>query len=135
MEPEYIRDDEGNLLAILLTRSPSPKPGVHFYTDGELSQQVAFISHRKPTAIIPHKHNLVQRTVKVTQETLIVLNGYMTAYIYDNNQKLVAERDVDVSEVLVLVSGGHGFKIPIACEMIEVKQGPYLNPETDKTRF
>ena len=38
------------------------------------------------------------------------------------------------SEIIVLVSGGHGFETLEQCEMIEVKQGPY-NENKDKKKF
>lgn len=37
-------------------------------------------------------------------------------------------------DVILLASGGHGFEIIEAAEIIEVKQGPYLGDE-DKVRF
>jgi hypothetical protein len=33
-----------------------------------------------------------------------------------------------------LITGGHGFEVLEALEMIEIKQGPYVG-EQDKTRF
>jgi hypothetical protein len=36
--------------------------------------------------------------------------------------------------VILLVQGGHGFEILESCDMIEIKQGPYLGDE-DKVRF
>jgi hypothetical protein len=41
---------------------------------------------------------------------------------------------LEAGDVILLVSGGHGFEVIEEVEMIEVKQGPYLG-EHDKTRF
>ena len=38
------------------------------------------------------------------------------------------------SEIIILISGGHGFKTLNKCEMIEVKQGPY-SVDKDKKKF
>ena len=38
------------------------------------------------------------------------------------------------SEIIILISGGHGFKTLKQCEIIEVKQGPY-NENKDKKKF
>jgi len=43
--------------------------------------------------------------------------------------KIVKEKDI-----IMLVHGGHGFKVLKNVEMIEVKQGPY-NLEKDKIKF
>jgi len=41
---------------------------------------------------------------------------------------------LNAGDVILLASGGHGFKVLDEVEMIEVKQGPYSG-EADKTRF
>ena len=45
-------------------------------------------------------------------------------------KKYLFSKILNSSEIIVLISGGHGFKTLSSCEMIEVKQGPYL--EKDK---
>ena len=37
-------------------------------------------------------------------------------------------------DVILLISGGHGFEVLEDLNMIEVKQGPYVG-DADKTRF
>jgi hypothetical protein len=37
-------------------------------------------------------------------------------------------------DIVILLTGGHGFKIVKNCKLIEVKQGPY-NESKDKIRF
>jgi hypothetical protein len=37
-------------------------------------------------------------------------------------------------DVILLISGGHGFEVLEELNMVQVKQGPYAG-ETDKTRF
>ena len=37
-------------------------------------------------------------------------------------------------DIILLVSGGHGFQILKKTEIIEIKQGPY-SPERDKIQF
>ena len=38
------------------------------------------------------------------------------------------------NDIVILISGGHGFKMLNNCKFIEVKQGPYLIKK-DKNRF
>ena len=58
-------------------------------------------------------------------ETIILLKGKLRIDFYDNKKKYLLVK-FELSEIIVLISGGHGFKTLSSCEMIEVKQGPYL---------
>ena len=41
---------------------------------------------------------------------------------------------LEAGDIILLATGGHGFEVLEATEIIEVKQGPYMG-EGDKTRF
>ena len=43
-------------------------------------------------------------------------------------------RVIGPGDVILLISGGHGFEVLEEIEMVEVKQGPYAG-EMDKTTF
>lgn len=132
-EIDRIYDDHKNLLA-LLVRSQFSKPGVTFFTDPELSQQLAYMNHPAGTEIEPHIHVPVSRNVFYTQETLIIKRGSLAAFIYDDQRNYITSRIVRAGDVLLLVRGGHGFEALEDLEMIEVKQGPYTG-DRDKVRF
>ncbi len=53
---------------------------------------------------------------------------------YDEYEDYLESRDLQAGDVILLVSGGHGFQVLEEVEMIEVKQGPYAG-ENDKERF
>ena len=38
-------------------------------------------------------------------------------------------RTLEAGDVILLANGGHGFEVLDECEMIEIKQGPYLGDE------
>ena len=126
-------DQEGNLLAIILN-SGGYGPGVHFVTPNELQQQVAVMKRPAGEKILAHTHLPVPRSVKGTQEVLIILKGSIRADIYDDNREFVQSETLTGGDVIVLVAGGHGFTIVDDCEFIEVKQGPYV-PGKDKEVF
>ena len=128
-----VLDVDGNLLAIVLN-SGAYGPGVHFVTPDELQQQVAVMKRPAGEKILAHTHLPVPRSVKGTQEVLIILDGLIRADIYDDNRQLVQSETLTGGDVIVLVSGGHGFTIVEDCEFIEVKQGPYV-PGKDKEVF
>ena len=46
--------DKNKLLAIIIKPNYLKKKGIHFFTPNKLSQQVAFMSHKKNHKIKPH---------------------------------------------------------------------------------
>ena len=108
--------------------------GVEFLTPGEYSQQVAFMNHPEGKRIDAHVHNLIHRNVVMTQEVLIIKKGRLRVDFYDEYEDYLESRILAEGDVILLVSGGHGFKVLEEIEMIEVKQGPYAG-DGDKIRF
>ena len=121
------------LLAIILKKDYYAD-GVEFITSNELSQQVAYMHHPVGKQILPHVHNLVQRSVIMTQEVLFIKKGKIRVDFYDDYKDYLESTILSEGDVILLVSGGHGFEVIEELEMIEVKQGPYAG-EQDKTRF
>ncbi len=123
----------GKLFAIII-EADFAAPGVHFFTDHDLSQQLAYMSHPAGHIIDPHIHNASYRQIHRTQEVLILRKGRLRVDFYDDDQCYVESRILGPGDVILLVDGGHGFEVIEEVEMIEVKQGPYLQ-ENDKVRF
>jgi len=123
----------GQLLAIIICHQFN-KPGIHFFTPDELSQQLAYMRHPTGKIIEPHVHNPVVREVQYTQEALFIKKGKLRIDFYNNQQEYLESRILEAGDVILLVTGGHGFEVLEEIEMIEVKQGPYVG-EQDKTRF
>ncbi len=121
------------LLAMII-RSNYQCEGVDFITPNEYSQQVAYMHHPTGKVIDAHVHNLVYRNVVFTQEVLIIKKGILRVDFYDEYEDYLESRDLYAGDIILLVSGGHGFKVIEEVEMVEVKQGPYSG-EQDKKRF
>ena len=124
---------EGNILAIIIDNKFS-KPGIHFFTQDDLSQQLAYMQHPVGKLIAPHVHNPVPREVHFTQEVLFLKKGKLRVDFYDERQNYLESRILEAGDVILLATGGHGFEVLEEIEMIEVKQGPYAGDQ-DKTRF
>ncbi|GJD18239.1 hypothetical protein RIVM261_031950 [Rivularia sp. IAM M-261] len=124
---------KNQLIAIILSRQFN-KPGTHFFTPNELSQQLAYMHHPTGKIIQPHVHNLVLRQVQYTQEVLFIKSGILRVDFYDNQQHYLESRVLEAGDIILLVTGGHGFEVIEEVEMVEVKQGPYVG-EQDKTQF
>lgn len=123
----------GQLLAIIIWHQFN-KPGIHFFTPNELSQQLAYMQHPAGKVIPAHVHNPVPREVQYTQEVLFIKRGKLRVDFYSDRQEYLESRILEADDVILLVTGGHGFEVLEEIEMIEVKQGPYVG-EQDKTRF
>lgn len=132
MQPESITH-HGQLLALIIWHQFN-QPGIHFFTPNELSQQLAYMQHPLGKIIPPHVHNPVVREVQYTQEVLFIKKGKLRVDFYNDEQQYLESRILTDGDVILLVTGGHGFEVLEEIEMIEVKQGPYVG-EQDKTRF
>ena len=65
---------------------------------------------------------------------LIILDGILKINFFDIKKKFLFSRLAKKNDIIILLSGGHGFEVKKNCKMIEVKQGPYSKSE-DKFKF
>ena len=126
-------------LYALIVRSPyRKKKGISFFTDTKASQQVGFMKHKKNYIILPHKHNKRKKNaiakIDTTTEVLIILKGILRVDFYNQKEKYLFSKKLYANDLIMLSSGGHGFKVLKDIEMIEVKQGPY-SISNDKVKF
>ncbi len=123
-----------DILLAMIIHHEYNKSGISFFTPGELSQQVAYMQHPKGHLIAPHVHNKVVREVHYTQEVLVLRKGKLRVDFYDKEKNYLESRILEAGDLILLATGGHGFKVLEEVEMFEIKQGPYAG-DNDKTRF
>jgi len=63
-----------------------------------------------------------------------LFKGCLRVDFYDQKQKYLFSKIIKEKDIIMLVHGGHGFKVLKNIEMIEVKQGPYSIIK-DKKKF
>jgi hypothetical protein len=124
----------GELELALILRAATPVDGIRFYTNGDASLQVGHMLRPQGYLIRPHVHVPVARMVSYTQEVLFIKRGRARVDFYDEQQQYLESRDLAAGDVILLARGGHGFHMLEDCEIVEVKQGPYVG-EHDKIRF
>jgi mannose-6-phosphate isomerase-like protein (cupin superfamily) len=124
---------DGDVCAIVI-RAEYDEPGIQFFTPSTFSQQLAAMSYAPGKVIGAHTHNPVRREVFNTQEALFIRKGKLLVDFYDQKQQYRTSRVLDAGDVILLISGGHGFEVLEALNMVEVKQGPYAG-DADKTNF
>ena len=129
---KYIND--GDILLSIIIKHNHTADGIEFFTPGEFSQQLAYMHHPSGHEIVPHIHNKVTRSVEFTNEVLFIKSGIVQVDFYTQDMEYLRSEVLEKGDVILLASGGHGFKVLEEAEMIEVKQGPYMG-DADKTRF
>ena len=118
----------------LIIRKDYHESGIQFLTDDQSPQQLGYMNRAKDYIIAPHVHNVVTRTVELTQEVLIIQRGKVRVDYYDDNKDYLESRIAYEGDIVYLGYGGHGFKMLEDSEIVEVKQGPYCGAN-DKERF
>ena len=125
--------DRSEELAIII-RDDFYEEGIHFLTPGEYSQQLAYMHHPQGKIIDAHIHNEVHRDIRFTQEVLVLKKGKLRVDFYDAQKNYLESRVLLKGDIILLISGGHGFEVLEEVEMVEIKQGPYIG-ENDKERL
>ena len=125
---------KNKLFALIVRGKYRKKRGINFFTSKNSIQQFGYMKHKKNYVIKPHKHN--QRLTKIlkTTEVIFLLKGSLRVDFYNNKKKYLFSNIINEKDIIMLVHGGHGFKVLKNVEMIEVKQGPY-SLASDKTKF
>jgi hypothetical protein len=123
---------KNKIIAMILRKNYKNK-GIKFFTPTSFSQQVAQMTHPKNKIIFCHYHNDIKRKTINTQEVLIIKKGKIKVFLFDK-RKYLCGKILSDGDLILLASGGHGFKILKKTTFIEIKQGPY-NPKSDKVLF
>jgi hypothetical protein len=132
MEIEHLKD--GDIDLALIIRRNYRSEGIEFFTPETYSQQIGYMNRPVGYVIPPHVHNLAPREVQYTNEVLIVRSGRVQVDFYSEQRVYLFCRELVQGDIILLIRGGHGFKMLEDTEMVVVKQGPYAG-DKDKTRF
>lgn len=133
MSIEYIKTKDNVLTSIIIRREYIPTDTT-FVTSPDLAQQVGFVVYPSGGVIKRHIHKNVDRQNISSSEALFIREGKLEIDIFDQNKNLLATRLLDAGDFVLMVSGGHGFRIQEAAILLEVKLGPYAGP-MDKELF
>jgi len=91
----------------------------------ELSNQEEFRAH-----IHTWKELAVDSTV--AQEAWVVVKGCVQAFLYDEEENLVGESQLNPGDCCITLHGGHKYKADKESLVYEFKSGPYLGDALDK---
>jgi len=105
-----------------------------FITPSNYKQQVGFVVYPAGGEIARHVHRSLERHLVGTSEVLVVKKGHCLIDIYNDERELVATRELFTGDVMLMVGGGHGFRMLEETVFLEIKQGPYTGID-EKERF
>lgn len=133
MNPVEIISDGDTPLAYFVKSNWMPEKS-EFLTPDSFGQQMGMIVYGAGKTIQPHLHLPTVREVNGTTECIVVRKGSCDIDIYDQNKRLLTSRLMTTGDIVLLLGGGHGFRMREDTVLFEVKQGPYLGM-ADKERF
>ena len=122
------------MLALIVRGKYRNKKGITFFTPNESTQQFGYMKHKKNYVIKPHLHKKRVTKISYTTEVILLLKGIIRVDFYNSIKKYLFSKILKPKDIIMLVKGGHGFKVLKEVEMIEIKQGPY-SLSKDKIKF
>ena len=115
---------DGQCLACIIRARLAPSE-TQFVTPNDWGQQVGFIVYKAGSEIARHRHRPLERRIVGTSEVLVVRRGCCDVDLFTEAGTLVCTRRLQVGDVIVIVSGGHRYRMIEDTVLLEVKQGPY----------
>jgi cupin fold WbuC family metalloprotein len=112
------------VLAYVMRGTMTPEKTI-FPTPPELELQVGFVVYPAGGVIHPHRHVPITRSIERTCEVIVVRKGRCEIDLYNDDRQVVATRELSTGDLIMIVSGGHGFRMMEDTILLEVKQGPY----------
>ena len=125
--------DSGEVLAMVVA-SYTSGDGITFLTNPADQFQVGLLGWPAGHVIDAHTHVQLDRTISRTSEVLFVRSGAVNMSLYLDDGSHLIDHELKAGDVVVLLSGGHGFTMLEPSQLVEIKQGPYLG-EKEKIRF
>ena len=106
-----------------------------FLTPQTFNLQVGFVVYGAGGEIPRHVHRPIERRITGTSEVLVLKKGHCQIDIYNDERELIATRDLRKGDIVLMVSGGHSFRMFEETVLLEIKQGPYPGVEGEKELF
>ena len=122
--------EENRTLAIII-RSDFTSEGIKFLTENKSNFQVGYMNRNADYEVKPHYHKNQERIINTTSEVLFIRSGKINVNFYDSRHEIFENKILSKGDTIVFLGGGHGVIFLEKTEIIEIKQGPYME-ENDK---
>ena len=120
-------------LAYIIRAEMNPEKTT-FLTPLDFNLQLGFVVYPANGEVARHVHWPLERNIVGTSEVLIIKKGRCEIDVYSDDRELVATRELRTGDIMLMISGGHGFRMLEDTILIEIKQGPYTGMD-EKERF
>ena len=131
---EHYRDPASGDLLAMIVRHDFTGGKYNFFTPDDFPLQMGTSFYASGERIQAHVHIPQPRQVELVNEYIYVKSGRLELILYAQDRSPVTTTELNAGDSLLLTGGGHGFRVLEACQLIEVKQGPYLGMD-DKVKF
>ena len=109
------------------------REGLNFLTSNESYIQAGTWWYNEGHKLKAHKHILHERSVDLTQETIIIMSGKLQVNLYDEKGEIFHQEILTEGDIGVILSGGHGYLIlSDNTKVVEIKNGPFFSVDKDK---
>ena len=130
MSIEYYGDKSAP--SAIVIRKDFESDGIEFFSPLDYPQQLGYMKRPAGYKVVPHRHNQIERTITNTQEVLVIRSGECLVTLFDDLNIPTDSINLSEGDIIFLAKGGHGIQMTTECQIIEIKQGPYLS-DMDKT--
>lgn len=132
METIYV----GERVSCIIYRDEDWVKGLNFITPNDMFVQVGSWWYDSGKELQKHVHNDFERSASRTQECVYVRKGKMRVDLYTEELEKFKEFELSEGDLAVFAYGGHGYEIlDDDTQIIEMKNGPFVDVDTDKTKF
>jgi len=95
-------------------------------TDGKEPLQLVTLKHSKGKYLLAHTHKPIKRQINKLQECLVIKKGKIRIDLYGSDKKMFKKLTMKAGDAFILLNGGYGIHILEDAEMIELKNGPFI---------
>jgi hypothetical protein len=132
MNPSEIYGDPKQPQAIVIRRDARVDE-IEFFSPESYPQQVGLMARPKGYIVEAHSHKIIRREIDLTQEVLLIRSGSCEVKLFNEDGDAIFRITLLPGDVILLAHGAHQVEMLADCEILEIKQGPYLGPN-DKFR-
>lgn len=128
-------EHNGKIISIIY-RDEDWVKGLNFITPSDMFVQVGSWWYDRGKVLEKHIHKDFERVAKRTQESVYVRKGSMRVTVYTEELTVLESFDLKEGDLAVFAYGGHGYEIlNDDTQIIESKNGPFIDVDSDKTKF
>lgn len=129
-------EHKGRAYALVLRADATSHEKYNFLTGPESPLQLGMNFYEAGETIKAHYHLPRQLVTTQINEFILIGEGKTTLTLFDaDDQTPFVELLLETGDMVLLLAGGHGFKVHERTKIVEIKQGPYDGKSKDKVVF